>query len=120
MPQEPIRIAIVGGGLAGAAIANALVHLPHLEIHVFESSPDFSERGAAIGLAGNAQRALQQFIPSAMDLLNRAGAVPIQSARVMMVSKSCTLYDARYDRAQHYIGRRSRYRYIRMRPWGGR
>lgn len=120
MSQEPIRIAIVGGGLAGAAMANALVHLPHLEIHVFESSPTFSERGAAIGLAGNAQRALQQFIPSAMDLLNRAGAVPIQSARVMMVSKTCTLYDARHDRAQHYIGRRSRYRYIRMRPWGGR
>lgn len=92
MSQERIRIAIVGGGLAGAAVANALVHLPHLEIHVFESSPDFSERGAAIGLAGNAQRALQQFIPSAMDLLNRAGAVQIQSARVMMVSKSCTLY----------------------------
>ncbi len=32
-----IRLAIVGGGLAGATLANALIQIPHIEIHVYES-----------------------------------------------------------------------------------
>ncbi|KAI1746491.1 salicylate hydroxylase [Xylaria castorea] len=84
MASHTIRIAIIGGGLAGASLANALIRIPQLDIHVFESAPEFSERGAAIGLSCNAQKALQQFIPSAMELLGAAGAVPMRSSRVMM------------------------------------
>jgi len=87
MASQTIRIGIIGGGLAGASLANALVRIPNLEVQLFESSPEFSERGAAIGLAANAQQALQQFIPSAKELLAAAGAVPMQSSRVMIVSK---------------------------------
>ncbi|KAI1123319.1 salicylate hydroxylase [Nemania abortiva] len=84
MESRTIRIAIIGGGLAGASLANALIRIPQLDIHVFESAPEFSERGAAIGLACNAQRALQQFVPSSMELLGAAGAVPMRSSRLMM------------------------------------
>ena len=80
-----LRIAITGGGLAGATLANALLDQPHLDIHIYESAPEFSERGAAVGLAVNAQRALAEIIPSATELLDRAGAVPMNSTRVVIV-----------------------------------
>ncbi|KAI0168904.1 salicylate hydroxylase [Hypoxylon sp. FL1284] len=86
MAADCIRIAIIGGGLAGASLANALIRIPQLAVHVFESAPEFSERGAAVGLACNAQQALQQFIPSASELLGRAGAVPMRSSRAMIGS----------------------------------
>ena len=85
-PFRKLSIAISGGGLAGATLANALVHQPHLEVNVYESAPEFSERGAAVGLAGNAQRSLQAIIPSAEELLNKAGAVSMNSTRVVIVS----------------------------------
>ena len=83
-----LRVAICGGGLAGAAIANALIHHPHLEVHIYESSSTFSERGAAVGLAINAQKALDVIIPSGKDLLSRAGAVSMNSTRIVVVRTS--------------------------------
>ncbi|KAI1395720.1 salicylate hydroxylase [Hypoxylon fuscum] len=82
-----LRIAVIGGGLAGATLANALIQIPHLEIQVFESAPTFSERGAAVGLGSNAQQALEQILPGRKDdLLKRAGAVPLNSARSVVGS----------------------------------
>ena len=85
IPIRRLRIAITGGGLAGATLANALFDQSHLDIHIFESAPEFSERGAAVGLAVNAQRALAEIIPSANEVLDRAGAVPMNSFRVVVV-----------------------------------
>jgi len=84
-PIRRLRIAITGGGLAGATLANALLDQPHLDIHIYESAAEFSERGAAVGLAVNAQRALAQIIPSANELLEAAGAVPMNSTRLVIV-----------------------------------
>ncbi|XDG06785.1 hypothetical protein ABKA04_006400 [Annulohypoxylon sp. FPYF3050] len=83
---DRIRVGIIGGGLAGATLANALVVHSHLDVQVFEAAPKFSERGAAIGLSINAQNALRQIIPSAGDLLARAGAVNMNSNRTMLGS----------------------------------
>lgn len=80
-----IRIAIIGGGIAGAAIANSLIKITQLEVQVYESAPEFSERGAAVGLSASAQRALDCLIPSSQDMLQRAGAVLMSSARIMVV-----------------------------------
>ena len=91
--SEKLRIAVSGGGLAGAAIANALINIPHLEVHVYESAPEFSERGAAVGLAINAQRALETIVPSATDLLARAGAVSMNSTRLVVVRLPPNLKD---------------------------
>lgn len=86
MDVPRMRIAIIGGGLAGATLANALVRVPHLDTHVFEAAPVFSERGAAVGLSINAQLALNEILPSADETLAKAGAVPMCSARLMVVS----------------------------------
>lgn len=86
-PATRMRIAIIGGGLAGATLANALLRFAHMEIHVYESAPQFSERGAAVGLAVNSQNALAHIFPDGeTSLLNRAGGVPMNSTRLVVVS----------------------------------
>ena len=66
MSCDRIRLAIIGGGRAGAALVNALAYHPLLEIHVFESAAVLSERGAAVGLEANTQSALRHIL-SASD-----------------------------------------------------
>lgn len=88
MTETPsIKIAVIGGGLAGATIAHALLRHAHLDVHVYESAPEFSERGAAVGLADDAQRALQQVlgVTEARALLDRAGGVVQASTRLCIV-----------------------------------
>jgi len=51
------RLAIVGGGLAGLAAANALARFG-IEAEVFEAAPVLGEVGAAVNIAPNATRAL--------------------------------------------------------------
>ncbi|TVY43694.1 6-methylsalicylic acid decarboxylase [Lachnellula occidentalis] len=84
--NKRLRIAITGGGLAGAALVNALIKYPHIEVHIYESAPEFSERGAAMGLAKNSQNALDEIGPSVKDALVRAGAVPMNSTRGAVAS----------------------------------
>ncbi|KAI1147678.1 salicylate hydroxylase [Nemania diffusa] len=86
MENKKIRIAIIGGGLAGATAANALFRLPHFDVHVFESAPEFSERGAAVGLSINAQRALNEILPDYKNMLEKAGAVRMNSSRIILGS----------------------------------
>lgn len=77
-----IRIAISGGGLAGATLLHALLPFPHLDVHIFESAPAFKEAGQAIGITRNALNALDLIGPSAMQCLDRAGAVLQRSQSV--------------------------------------
>ncbi|KAK3317115.1 salicylate hydroxylase [Cercophora scortea] len=86
MAGTGIRIAIIGGGLTGATLANALFHVPGLAVHVYESAPTFSERGASVALSTNALQALKQVIPASTELLARAGAVPMNSSRARLGS----------------------------------
>lgn len=72
-----VRAAIVGGGIAGAAVANRFVNIPRLEVHIYGSAPELSERRAAVGLSAWAQCALDCLIPSTQETLQRAGAVPM-------------------------------------------
>ncbi|KAI1772912.1 FAD/NAD(P)-binding domain-containing protein [Hypoxylon cercidicola] len=83
MPRQ-IRIAISGGGLAGASCFHALFKHEHLDIHIFESAPTFKEAGAAIGIVRNALAALELIGPSAAECLQRAGAVPMRGVRFML------------------------------------
>lgn len=80
--NQQIRIAISGGGLAGAALLHALLPFPHLDVHIFESAPAFKEAGQAIGITRNALTSLDLIGPSAMQCLDRAGAVLQRSQRV--------------------------------------
>lgn len=78
----PIRIAISGGGLAGATLLYALLPQPHLDVHIFESTSAVKESGAALGIGSNAQAALE--LISATQCLERAGAVQQKAAQAMM------------------------------------
>ena len=79
-----IRIAIIGGGLAGASLIHALIKFSHLDVHIFEAAPEFREAGMAIGIARNAQAALELIGPSARQCLDEAGAVPMRGVRYML------------------------------------
>ena len=70
---------------------NALSQHPHLDVKIFESAPEFSERGAAVGLAENAQRAMSEIGPHVRDTLEKAGAVQMNSTRFMIVKLSMIL-----------------------------
>lgn len=82
--SEPIRVAISGGGLAGATLLFALLPHSHLEVHVFESASAFKEAGAAVGVSRNAQAALSLIGQPAVECLQRAGAVPQKGVQAMM------------------------------------
>jgi salicylate hydroxylase len=84
-----LKIAISGGGLAGATVASALQSNPHVEVNIYESAAQFSERGAAIGISVNGQRALTEIGTEVRDALDKAGAVAMNSSRMMIV---CFLY----------------------------
>lgn len=85
--EQKIRVAVIGGGLAGACVANALFNKPQLDVHVYEAAPEFSERGAAIGISAGGMEALNAFLPSALDLVvGRAGGVEKDASRMMFVS----------------------------------
>lgn len=80
----PLRIAISGGGLAGATLLHALLTHAHLDVHIFESAPTFREAGQAIGITRNALNSLDAIGPSATACLDRAGAVLQRSACATM------------------------------------
>ncbi|KAH9902344.1 salicylate hydroxylase [Xylariomycetidae sp. FL2044] len=79
---SPIRIAVTGGGLAGASLVYSLLKFPHLDVHIFESAPAFKEAGMAIGLARNTLGALD--LMGAAGCLERAGAVAMKGVRFMI------------------------------------
>lgn len=82
MTPEPIRIAITGGGLAGASLIFGLLKHPHLDVHIFESAPAFRETGASVGIGRNALSALDLLGASAC--MQRAGALPQQGSRFLL------------------------------------
>lgn len=90
MPQGeisswPLRVAIIGGGIAGGLVAAGLEKYPNIDAHIYEASKDFWERGAGVGLSVNARRALDLISPEAGKTLERAGAVPMHpDARLYM------------------------------------
>lgn len=92
--SDKIRIAISGGGLGGASLIHALLPYSHLDVHIFESATAFKEAGMAVGISRNAQSALELISPSAIQCLERAGAVPMRGVRLML---------AQGDKAGHMI-----------------
>ncbi|KAK2595021.1 hypothetical protein QQS21_007275 [Conoideocrella luteorostrata] len=82
--SESIRIAILGGGLAGASLLHALLDYPHLDVHIFESAAEFGEVGARIRVGRNGLAALKLIGDSAAQCLERAGAKPQMDACFML------------------------------------
>ncbi|KAI0898104.1 FAD/NAD(P)-binding domain-containing protein [Annulohypoxylon nitens] len=58
MAEGRVKVAIVGGGIAGLALAAGLIKKPHLDVHVYEGSPAFKDIGAGLALHLNAIKAM--------------------------------------------------------------
>lgn len=79
-----VRIAITGGGIAGATLLHALLPHKHLDVHIFESAPAFKEAGAGIGISSNAFTALELIDSATLGCLERAGAYELDGFMIRM------------------------------------
>jgi salicylate hydroxylase len=71
MTSKPIHVAIVGGGIAGLAAANALIHRG-ISVSVYEQSSALREVGAGVFIYPNSLRQLERI--GLGDALARVGA----------------------------------------------
>ena len=78
MAESPIRVSILGGGLAGAAVLQSLLKNPNLDVHIFESAPAFREAGMDILIGQNANKALE--LMGLRDRLTAAKALRMDGA----------------------------------------
>ncbi|KAK3317291.1 hypothetical protein B0T19DRAFT_446259 [Cercophora scortea] len=53
-----IKIAIIGGGIGGLALAAGLCKKPHLDVHVYEGVAEYKDVGAGLALHLNAIKAM--------------------------------------------------------------
>jgi salicylate hydroxylase len=60
MEQQPMRVAIIGGGIGGLAAAVAL-RRKGIEVTVHEQAPELGEVGAGVQIAPNGFRLLERF-----------------------------------------------------------
>ena len=74
--EEPLEIAIVGGGLVGVMLAVSLVRR-RIKVKVYEQARGFREIGAGIAFTSNAVRCMGLMDPAIADALKSTGAVPI-------------------------------------------
>ena len=56
--ERRIKIALIGGGIAGLALMTNLVKNKKFDVHLYESAPQFSEIGAGISFGANAVKAI--------------------------------------------------------------
>lgn len=105
--DKKIRIAILGGGLAGAAAFRALDKNPNLQVDIFESAPTFREQGVAIGFNSNACRALA--LLGLEEHLKVAGAVQMASMR-QMIADGPDMGKTSFDLAIRGVGTRTVHR----------
>jgi salicylate hydroxylase len=83
-----VRIAIIGGGIAGCTLANGLHQCPNVRFDVFEARAIFTERGASVGLAGNAVSALRAMGMDVDQAMENAGAMAMTSTQYLAVCVS--------------------------------
>jgi salicylate hydroxylase len=63
MTLSKISIAIAGGGVGGLSLAAGLIQHPQLDIHIYESTPHYRDRGGGLALHGNAITAMDLIDP---------------------------------------------------------
>lgn len=56
--DKKIKVAVIGGGIAGLALTTQLVKNQNLDVHLYEAAPQFSEIGAGISFGANAVKAI--------------------------------------------------------------
>lgn len=81
----PIRIAIVGGSIAGCTLANGLLCCKDVTFDIFDAKSSFSERGAGVAIAPNARKALRAMGTDAEAALKDAGGMKMKSTYCLIV-----------------------------------
>jgi salicylate hydroxylase len=74
--RPKIKVIIIGGGIAGLALAASLTKRPHIDFHVYEGVPEYKDVGAGLALHSNAIRAMgllgaevrQAYFDKALDM----------------------------------------------------
>lgn len=72
--EEPIEIAIVGGGIVGVVLATGLVQR-NIRVKIYEQARNFGEIGVGIGFTANTVRCMEQINPAVVTALRGGGAV---------------------------------------------
>ncbi|KAI1505963.1 hypothetical protein F5X99DRAFT_427854 [Biscogniauxia marginata] len=73
--SSTIRVAILGGGLTGAALLRGLLRYPQIAADIYDSRPILKEEGLGLVLEQNTENILRAIDPSLDNCLDRAGAV---------------------------------------------
>lgn len=73
--SSTIRVAVVGGGLASAALLRGLLRYSHIAADLYEARPSFKEDLPGLDLSPLSQVVLHAIDPSTDACLDRAGAV---------------------------------------------
>src|SRR4249920_3560978 len=74
MPDAPLKIAVIGGGIGGLTAALSL-RQAGFEVDVYEQAPELTEIGGGINMGPNAVRVLRRLSLGAG--LDREGVQPI-------------------------------------------
>ncbi|KAF7193217.1 6-methylsalicylic acid decarboxylase atA [Pseudocercospora fuligena] len=83
MAGTPIKVAIIGNGLASVCVAKGLKDNPRFQVEIFEGSDGSWVQGQAFGLGSNAQRALELLNPELRKALDDAGGTVLpRSAKI--------------------------------------
>ena len=69
--EKTVTVAIIGGGIGGLCLALGLLKQSHLDVQVYEAAHTFSEIGAGVALAHNAERALELIGPAAKQAMEK-------------------------------------------------
>jgi zeaxanthin epoxidase len=72
--QEPLRVLIAGGGVAGLVTA-AACHAKGMKVAIFEQASQYAPYGGPIQIQSNALRALQRINPVIFEEIVKAGTV---------------------------------------------
>lgn len=87
MEDKPIRVAIVGAGVAGSLLAYGLDQDPRYEVYCFEKVPkgDRSFAGTGLNVGPNAVKVLSLFFPEVAESLKSA-SIPWETITVSKVT----------------------------------
>lgn len=73
VPETPLEVAIIGGGIVGMVLANGLVR-QNVQVQVFEQAKSFREIGAGIAFTANAQRCMELIHPAIRGAFRSGGS----------------------------------------------
>eukprot|EP00592_Proboscia_alata_P003807 CAMPEP_0194368772 /NCGR_PEP_ID=MMETSP0174-20130528/16973_1 /TAXON_ID=216777 /ORGANISM="Proboscia alata, Strain PI-D3" /LENGTH=627 /DNA_ID=CAMNT_0039145271 /DNA_START=67 /DNA_END=1950 /DNA_ORIENTATION=- len=96
--EEPLRVLVAGGGLAGLVTA-AACHAKGMKVALFEQASSYAPYGGPIQIQSNALRAIQRISPKCFEELVAAGTVTADRVSGLKIgyqkgNRLAGLYDA--------------------------